>query len=161
MRRRQTSFPHRWLVIDGAAQWPNWLPAGTGIFVVNGRASARLRRLARMRGVTLLDEGSGEVARVHDMSELRRALLRRTAVILLSPIRPTTSHPGWKPMPPMRAAALAQLAGRRLFALGGMDEERFRRVEPLGFLGWAGISAFARESVLPAARASRRGFVKT
>jgi thiamine-phosphate pyrophosphorylase len=42
----------------------------------------------------------------------------------------------------MRAAALARLAGRKLVALGGMDERRFRRVERLGFVGWAGISAF-------------------
>jgi hypothetical protein len=42
----------------------------------------------------------------------------------------------------MRAAAMARLAGRRLIALGGMTEKRYLRIRPLGFQGWAGISAF-------------------
>jgi thiamine-phosphate pyrophosphorylase len=42
----------------------------------------------------------------------------------------------------MRAAALARLGGRNLLALGGMNARRFRRIERLGFYGWAAIDAF-------------------
>jgi thiamine monophosphate synthase len=42
----------------------------------------------------------------------------------------------------MRAAALARLGRRNLFALGGMNARRFARVKELGFQGWAGITAF-------------------
>jgi thiamine-phosphate pyrophosphorylase len=31
-----------------------------------------------------------------------------------------------------------------VIALGGMDEHRFRRVQKLGFAGWAGIDAWLR-----------------
>jgi thiamine-phosphate pyrophosphorylase len=79
---------------------------------------------------------------VHNISELRQALSRGTGLILLSPLYATRSHPDWKPLPRMRAAALVRLAGRELVALGGMDEQRFRRIRRLGFSSWAGISAF-------------------
>jgi hypothetical protein len=42
----------------------------------------------------------------------------------------------------MRAAAFARLAKRRAIALGGMDAQRYARLAQLGFIGWAGISAF-------------------
>jgi thiamine monophosphate synthase len=42
----------------------------------------------------------------------------------------------------MRAAALAALGSRKLIALGGMNAERYARIAQLGFMGWAGISAF-------------------
>jgi thiamine-phosphate pyrophosphorylase len=76
------------------------------------------------------------------MPELRRALLARTSLVLLSPLRPTQSHPEWKPIPRMRAAAMARLGRRSLVALGGMDARKFARIKRLGFQGWAGISAF-------------------
>jgi thiamine-phosphate pyrophosphorylase len=76
------------------------------------------------------------------MLELRGALLARRPIILLSPLHWTRSHPDWAPIPHLRAAALARLSGRRLIALGGMDSKRYARIAPLGFIGWAGISAF-------------------
>jgi thiamine-phosphate pyrophosphorylase len=76
------------------------------------------------------------------MRELRRALLARTPLILLTPLYPTGSHHDWKPIPHMRAAALARLGQRKLFALGGMNARKFARIRALGFQGWAGIWAF-------------------
>jgi thiamine-phosphate pyrophosphorylase len=76
------------------------------------------------------------------MRELRRAMVRRAPIILLSPIFPTRSHPDWQPMPRMRAATLARLVDRRAIALGGMDARRYAKIARLGFIGWAGISAF-------------------
>ena len=121
------------------------LARNSGVLVIGKLGAAerrRLRHVARLRGLTVAFENRGDAARVHDVRELRRALLRRTPLILLSPIYPTRSHPEWTPLPRLRAAALARLGGRQLIALGGMDERRFRRIERLGFQGWAGISAF-------------------
>ncbi len=149
MQRRQTSLPRAWFVVDRAAdrallQTLARLPRGTGVLIVGGEASPALRRMARARGLVMLAEGKRVAARVHNRGELRQALLRRTRLILLSPLYPTCSHPQWPPIPRMRAAAFARLGGRRLIALGGMDERRFGRVKRLGFVGWAGISAWIR-----------------
>lgn len=149
MSRHQT-VPSRWLILDKPAEVDvqeslAQLPRGTGVLVIGEIAPARLRRLQRLaanRQLVLIREHRGRTARVHDMRELRRALLARTPLILLSPIYTTASHPDWKPIGRMPAAAMARLAGRKLFALGGMDERRFTRVRPLGFIGWAGISAW-------------------
>lgn len=144
--------PRRWLIVDssGALASAARLPPGSGILVLahglergqRARLIAILRRTAARRHLTLVLEHPRTAARVHDVEELRRALLRRTPLVLLSPLYPTLSHPGWAPIPRMRAAALAGLARRRLIALGGMDERRFARVRKLGFAGWAGIRAW-------------------
>ena len=154
MNRRQTSLPRRWLIADTRLGDRLWkavarLPRESGVLVLLHDLSARereklirrLRRMATGKALILVDGARG-VERVHDLGELRRALLQRTSLILLSPIYFTRSHPDWRPMTPLRAAAFARLAGRRLIALGGMDEKRFRRIERLGFVGWAGIDAW-------------------
>jgi thiamine-phosphate pyrophosphorylase len=146
--RRQT-IPEQWLVID-RSQPSLWsilrkLSPGSGVLVLGGLSpteQARLSRLARLRALTVVTERSGRAARVHGVRELRLALLRRTPLVLLSPMYETRSHPGWKPLSRMRAAALARLADRRLVALGGMDPRRYAKIARLGFIGWAGISAF-------------------
>lgn len=144
MRRRQT-IPSRWLILvpdmlDAMLR----LPRGTGVLLLEPmrpRQMPHLRRIGRQRGLVMSEEGR-DGARVHNMRELRQAMLRRTPLILLSPVHPTSSHPAWKSLPRMRAAALARLAGRRLIALGGMNDKRYAKIAPLGFIGWAGISAF-------------------
>lgn len=141
--------PQQWLILNGTPDDVFWrrirrLPRGGGVLVL-GRPSQgderRVRYVVRQLGLTVAREPK-DAARVHDMAELRRALLRRVPAILLSPIYPTRSHPDWSPLPRMRAAAMARLAGRNLIALGGMDSRRFAQLKDLGFVGWAGISAF-------------------
>jgi thiamine-phosphate pyrophosphorylase len=154
MKRRQT-VPHQWLIINRQFQDRPWtvlrkLPPGTGVLLVGSdmpqrdreKLLRRLRQLASVRSLTIVDEEAGGAARVHDRIELRQALLQRTRLILLSPMYPTQSHPDWPTLPRMRAAAFARLARRRLMALGGMDDRRFAQVRALGFQAWAGISAF-------------------
>ena len=146
MRRRQT-VPTRWLIIadPAALRTVGRLPRGSGVLVVHPLAPPeirQLRRIANRRDLSIVREESGSAARVHNMRELRRALLARTPIILLSPLYPTRTHPDWKPIPRMRAAAMARLARRGLTALGGMDARKFERVRRLGFQRWAGISAF-------------------
>ena len=145
MRARQ-SIPAEWLIIAGDAdrvgiEAARRLPRGSGVLLLHPLSSSGVRMLRR-RGLTVIREARGIAARVHDARELRRALSARTPLIFLSPLYPTRSHPEWKPLPRMRAATLARLGKRGLFALGGMDARRFARVKKLGFQGWAGISAF-------------------
>ena len=145
MSRRQT-MPREWLIIrdahdHDAIRAAKKLRSGSGVLLLQPLQPRDLRAL-RSRGLVIISERAGRAARVHNVRELRRALLARTPVILLSPLHATRSHPRWKAIPRMRAAALARLGGRRLFALGGMDERKFARIRKLGFQGWAGISAF-------------------
>jgi thiamine-phosphate pyrophosphorylase len=149
MRRRQTIL-RQWVIADGRMGDGLWtairrLPRGSGVLVLrelSAEERRKLRNWARLRALTVAFEASGDAVRVHDSRELRQALLARVQLILLSPLFPTRSHPAWRPLPRMRAAALARLAGRRLVALGGMNERKFARVKPLGFQAWAGIDAF-------------------
>ncbi len=159
MRPRQ-HLPSRWMFTDErlgkVLKLASRLPPHTGIVVrhhalapaARRRLLRDLRRIAAQRRLQILDERDGWVARVHDSRELRRALLSRTELIFLSSLHPTRSHPGRPALPRMRAAALARLAGRRAYALGGMDTKRFAHVQALGFAGWGGVDAFVRESGL-------------
>ena len=155
MKRRQSRIPSRWLIADersGADLWTAVcaLPHGSGVLVLFRERSPcerqqllrRLRRLAAAKGLVIADEAAGDAARVHNLTELRKALLSGTRLVLLSPIFPTRSHPDWKPLPRMRVAAYRRLARRDLVALGGMNEGRFAKVKRLGFQAWAGIDAF-------------------
>ena len=146
MSRRQ-SMPKQWLII---AEQPDWraiqrLPRKAGVIVLTQLTAAndrRLRNIARVRDLRVEFERTGAAVRVHSMRELRQAMLRRVPLILLSPIYPTASHPDWIPIPRMRAATFARLAGRQAIALGGMNQRRFAKIAPFGFIGWAGVSSF-------------------
>ena len=146
-------IPVQWSIISGELSTNECKAAvrqshGTGVLLLERPRAADLRRLriaARLRRLTIVIESPSCASRVHNVHELRRALLRRCPLILLSPIHPTTSHPDWQALPRMRAAALARLAGRQLLALGGMNPKRFRIIAPLGFAGWAGITAWQHQ----------------
>jgi thiamine-phosphate pyrophosphorylase len=154
MKRRQT--PRQWLALDRDEQsaWRTVrrLPPGTGVLLLRGDLSkrersavlAKLRRIAAIRRLAISDEAERGGVRVHNMRELRRANLAKIPLIFLSPVFPTASHPDWRPLPRMRAAAMIRLANAPVIALGGMSERRFWLVKALGFQGWAGIGAWAR-----------------
>lgn len=149
MRRRQT-IPRRWLVVNGDLDRQAWYalrrqPVGSGVLLLrrpNASTAQQIGNLARLRSLTVVTETPMRAARVHNLRELMRALLRRTPIVFLSPMFETLSHPDWHPIPKMRAAAFARLADRRLIALGGMNSLRHSKVAQLGFIGWAGISAW-------------------
>lgn len=150
MPTRQPRLPDQWLILDpeagdaGLAAMRR-LPPGSGVILLTDRVAPEARRIARRRRLTVI--GGRNAERVHSSAEIRKARLRGARLILLSPVFPTRSHPDWVPLPRMRAASLARLAGRPLLALGGMNERRFRQLRRLGFDGWAGIDAWnARQS---------------
>ena len=149
MKPRQ-SAPDRWLIVNTTVDAAKWrairrLPRGSGVLLLRSlppNELRRLRQLASLRRLTIVDEAPRTSARVHDVHELTRALLRHPPLVMVSPLFSTRSHPDWTPLPLLRAATLARLAGRRAIALGGMNSRRYARVAPLGFIAWAGISAF-------------------
>jgi thiamine-phosphate pyrophosphorylase len=65
------------------------------------------------------------------------------AILFVSPVFPTRSHPGAPPLGPMRAARIGRGLGLMVIGLGGMTARRWGRVRRLGFDGWAGIDAWA------------------
>ena len=157
MSHRQTEIPSEWLILDARLGDSWWgavrkLPRGSGVLVLRHELPERERRkllallrpIATARRLRVIDEGARSAARVHNARELRLALTARVPLILLSPIFATRSHAEWKPLPRMRAATLARLAGRRAMALGGMTHRRFMAIQKLGFVGWAGIDGWIR-----------------
>jgi thiamine monophosphate synthase len=144
MKRRQTI---QWLIVKDRLDRAAFrrLPRFSGVLLLERPSPAGiryLRYLAKLRSLEVVVERPRTAARVHNMDELRRALQRRVPLILLSPLAQTGSHPDWKPIPRMRAAALTRLGRRKLLALGGMNQRRFTNVARLGFVGWAGIGAW-------------------
>lgn len=118
---------------------------------------ARLARLARTRGISVILSGTAAQARrwgadgsygahrgatlatAHSLRELRRT--GRAAAVLLSPVFPTRSHPGGKVLGSLRFRLLAQRSVLPVIALGGMNAAASRQ---LGWPRWAGIDAFLR-----------------
>lgn len=117
------------------------------------KASARARRLM------LLVAGSAEEAEAwgadgnhargllpattapaHDLAEIRAAERAGAAMVFLSPVFGTRSHPGAPALGAERFAALAAATHLPVIALGGMNEHRFAELE--GAYGWAGIDAW-------------------
>lgn len=74
----------------------------------------------------------------HSVPELQRAL-RAGAIVFLSPVYPTPSHPGARTLGAVRWAAMAR--GRRVLALGGIDGSRIRRLDLAGCAGAGAIAA--------------------
>jgi thiamine-phosphate pyrophosphorylase len=107
-----------------------------------GRFLRRVRRVAATRKLLVLDDKRARIARVHSAAELRSALLARAELVFLSPIYPTCTHPDWRPLHRLRAAAILQLTRQPVLALGGMDARRFGRVRALGFAGFGAIDAW-------------------
>ncbi len=71
-----------------------------------------------------------------------RTILRSDAdAFVLSPVFATVSHPNREPLSPVRAAAVARLAGRPVYALGGITARNALRLHGLGFSGIAAVSA--------------------
>ncbi|NUT00091.1 MAG: thiamine phosphate synthase [Sphingomonas sp.] len=79
---------------------------------------------------------------VHSMEEAEFAKASGAALVFVSPVRATRSHPGRKPLPRALARRIAAAAGAPAIALGGMNEWNFQRYEREGFYGWAGIDAW-------------------
>ena len=123
----------------------------------------QVRSAARRRGLMLLLGGDAATAAawgadgwhgrgrgpglhsapVHDRRELRAAERSGAALLFVSPVYPTRSHPGAPFLGEEGFARLTRQASRPVVALGGVDGMRARRLRLLGAYGWAGIDAWS------------------
>jgi thiamine-phosphate pyrophosphorylase len=81
---------------------------------------------------------------VHDADQARAAAQRQSALVFVSPIYATRSHPDAAALGEQAAMKLAELAGCPAVALGGVDREAGERLIEQGWAGWAGIDAWIR-----------------
>ncbi|PAX07477.1 thiamine phosphate synthase [Sphingomonas lenta] len=142
------------------------LPPGSGVvfrhysFGARERRAlfAQVRRIARARGLVLVIARPAHIGRghgvhgtvkghglrtwpAHDRREAVAGARAGAALLFVSPVHPTRSHPSAPALGIARAAAIGQGLGVRLIALGGMTPQRFRAARALGFYGWAAIDA--------------------
>lgn len=81
---------------------------------------------------------------VHNEAQALEAAHRGPALVFVSPLFATRSHPGAAMLGEERAKALAQISGAPAYALGGVDAVLGERLISEGWAGWAGIDAWIR-----------------
>lgn len=148
------------------------MPSGAGVVFRHYRTSDRERvelglRLAATcdsRGLTLAVAGSVDLAitlgaqlvhnprgdpgsltmsrSAHSAKEVAGACRAGAALIFLSPVYATTSHPGQTPLSRDEVRLATAACAAPVIALGGMNQARFDQLEGAGFYGWAGIDAW-------------------
>lgn len=136
------------------------VPPGTGV-VFRHHATARAERLRLFRqarglaiGRRLILVAGGDrlpwpmrhggpapvTAPAHDRREAVAAVRRGAALLFVSPVYPTRSHPGAPALGVRRALGIGRGLPVIRIALGGMDARRWRMLD--GFEGWAAIDAW-------------------
>jgi thiamine-phosphate pyrophosphorylase len=93
--------------------------------------------------------GPGEGLRttpVHDEAELRAAESAGAALVFISPVYPTRSHPGAPALGDDGFLALARSTTLPAVALGGMNVARGRALMARGAYGWAAVDAWSDSS---------------
>lgn len=112
-------------------------------------AVARDADLARLLGASLVHNPAGPVAglpfsrAVHSIAEAKAAKAEGAALVFVSPVHATRSHPGQKPLGTAKAARIARAAGVPAIALGGMGRLAFMQMRD-SFHGWAAIDAWMK-----------------
>lgn len=145
--------------------------AGAGVIVRHHRSSPEQRRsiaaealargallgvsrdshLAAELGAALVHNPQGDSQglpfslSVHDEEQAREAAQRRPALVFVSPLYATRSHPGAPVLGEEAAMALARLSACPAFALGGISAVAGEKLLERGWSGWAGIDAWAEK----------------
>jgi thiamine-phosphate pyrophosphorylase len=144
------------------------LPRGAGVVVRHYGLEAGARRdllrkvakIARKKQLILViaggnpgisGAGAHNAPRRHPGLRTASAHSRREAVaaaragvdaVFVSPVFATRSHPGARPLGPIRFGLTVRGLGIPVVALGGMNAKRARRLGALGASGWAAIDAW-------------------
>jgi thiamine-phosphate pyrophosphorylase len=177
-RRHPTTLPKIWLMTDermGEGLWRalRRLPRGSGIvFRHHATPAAERRRLfrrvaavARARGLVLVRAGDGPLGGgeagthgrrgpglvtwpAHDRREACRGVRAGAALLFVSPVYATRSHPGAPALGPAKARRIAAGLPAGAIALGGVTPARGRVAMRSGFWGWAAIDAWLTEAPL-------------
>lgn len=148
------------------------LPRGSGIVFrhyslaphARRKLFAAVVRLARRRRLVLVRAGGlrlrgeqgrhGRIGRrgcaittwpAHSPAEIVAGQRAGADLIFISPVFPTRSHTGAKPLGIVRAAKLARLAPGKAIALGGVRHRHARRLKQASFIGYAAIDAWTAD----------------
>ena len=105
-----------------AGDWRLAARLGVGVHLRGGRGRRLVGRVC--------------TASAHDVAEVRRGLAAG-ALVFVSPVWRTASHPGQAGLGVVRWAAMARAGGGRVLALGGVDGASVRRL-PGGACGGVG-----------------------
>ena len=84
---------------------------------------------------------------VHSIEEAEIARTAGAALVFVSPVFATRSHPGQEPLGIELATEIAAATEAPAIALGGMDASKFALLEREGFYGWAGIDAWLGDAL--------------
>ena len=125
--------------VAGAAERRGLIVAVAGDAGLAERVGAKLVHNPARAGAGLPFSNSA-----HDINEAKVASAAGATLLFVSPVYATRSHPGREPLGPERAGEIATAVTVPAIALGGMDAQRFARLERQGFYGWAGINAWLR-----------------
>ena len=79
---------------------------------------------------------------VHSLEEAEAAARDGAALVFVSPVHPTRSHEGRRPLGKPLALRIAKAAGVPAIALGGINAHNAHGLLRDGFYGWAGIDAW-------------------
>jgi thiamine-phosphate pyrophosphorylase len=86
-------------------------------------------------------------AAAHSPIAIRLAARLGVDAVLLSPVFATASHPDARTLGPLRFARWARESPVPVYALGGIDAARARRLRGSGAVGFAGIGGLANQTV--------------
>ena len=78
----------------------------------------------------------------HSQRSLWHAVHAGVDAVLVSPVFPTSSHPGTRPIGLMRFLNICKISPIPVYALGGIDANATLRFQNSGCVGVAGISLF-------------------
>jgi thiamine-phosphate pyrophosphorylase len=124
VRRTARACGHMLLSADRPGTARQW--GADGAHERSARASQGLRTVA-----------------VHSVRERIIAARAGADLIFVSPVCPTRSHPGAKPIGRIGFLRIAGPLRHRAIMLGGMNAGRFRRMAALKPYGWAAIDALS------------------
>lgn len=135
--------------LRAAGHWPLVNPAGTQGFPAGLDAGiglhlnhARLGEASAQTVAVWQQQGHLVSAAVHDRQSMDRANWLGVDLVMISPLRPTATHPGVVGMGWEAFAGLVEMARMPVYALGGVSPDDLGRVWRRGGHGVASISAF-------------------
>ena len=111
-------------------------------------AVARDAGLAAQLGAKLIHNPSSDPGGLpfsrsaHSLEEAQAACDSGAALLFVSPVFPTRSHPGLPGLGHDEAVRIAQACSVPAIALGGVNRANFEPLRRGGFYGWAGIDAW-------------------
>ena len=82
---------------------------------------------------------------VHSLKEIRISQTIKFDFIFIAPVYKTQTHPLIRPINPLGFISLSKESNSRVFALGGIDDQNFKRLKNKFLYGFGAISYFINQ----------------